>query len=243
MNLETVLDVEHYSDALFAFKTTRGPDIRSFKAGQFTMIGMADDDVLRAYSIASAPHEAHLEFLSIKVPGGPLTERLKDIQVGDQIEVGDRPTGTLVLDNLKPGKRLWCVATGTGLAPFLSIIRDQQTFERFEQVIVTHTVRTTQELAYGDLLTSLPITYYPTVTREPFVTPGRVTERIDSGALWSDLNLSPWSIDEDRVMICGSPEFNKDLRSRLEGLGFTHGTNRAPGDFVQERAFVMQRAG
>ncbi len=243
MNLETVLDVEHYSDGLFAFKTTRSPDIRSFKAGQFTMIGMADDDVLRAYSIASAPHEAHLEFLSIKVPGGPLTERLKDIQVGDQIEVGDRPTGTLVLDNLKPGKRLWCVATGTGLAPFLSIIRDQQTFERFEQVIVTHTVRTTQELAYGDLLTSLPITYYPTVTREPFKTPGRVTERIDSGALWSDLNLSPWSIDEDRVMICGSPEFNKDLRSRLEWLGFTHGTNRAPGDFVQERAFVMQRAG
>ena len=243
MNLETVLDVEHYSDALFAFKTTRSSDIRSFKAGQFTMIGMADDDVLRAYSIASAPHEAHLEFLSIKVPGGPLTERLKDIQVGHQIEVGDRPTGTLVLDNLKPGKRLWCVATGTGLAPFLSIIRDQQTFERFEQVIVTHTVRTTQELAYGDLLTSLPLTYYPTVTREPFETPGRVTERIDSGALWSDLNLSPWSIDEDRVMICGSPEFNKDLQSRLEGLGFTHGTNRAPGDFVQERAFVMQRAG
>ncbi len=243
MNLETVLDVEHYSDALFAFKTTRSSDIRSFKAGQFTMIGMADDDVLRAYSIASAPHEAHLEFLSIKVPGGPLTERLKDIQVGDQIEVGDRPTGTLVLDNLKSGKRLWCVATGTGLAPFLSIIRDQQTFERFEQVIVTHTVRTTQELAYGDLLTSLPITYYPTVTREPFETPGRVTDRIDSGALWSDLNLTPWSIDEDRVMICGSPEFNKDLRSRLEGLGFTHGTNRAPGDFVQERAFVMQRAG
>ena len=243
MNLETVLHVEHYSDALFSFKTTRGPDIRSFKAGQFTMIGMADDDILRAYSIASAPNEAHLEFLSIKVPGGPLTERLKDIQVGDQIEVGDRPTGTLVLDNLKPGKRLWCVATGTGLAPFLSIMRDQQTFERFEQVIVTHTVRTTQELAYGDLLTSLPITYYPTVTREPFQNPGRITERIDSGALWSDLSLTPWSVDEDRVMICGSPEFNKDLRSRLEGLGFIHGTNRVPGEFVQERAFVMQRAG
>lgn len=243
MNLETVLHVEHYSDTLFSFKTTRGPDIRSFKAGQFTMIGMADDDVLRAYSIASAPNEAHLEFLSIKVPGGPLTERLKDIQAGDQIEIGDRPTGTLVLDNLEPGKRLWCVATGTGLAPFLSIIRDQQTFERFEQVIVTHTVRTTQELAYGDLLSSLPITYYPTVTREPFQTPGRITERIDSGALWSDLDLTPWSIVEDRVMICGSPEFNKDIRSRLEGLGFTHGTNRTPGEFVQERAFVMQRAG
>ena len=243
MNFETVLHVEHYSDALFSFKTTRGPDIRSFKAGQFTMIGMADDDILRAYSIASAPNEAHLEFLSIKVPGGPLTERLKDIQVGDQIEVGDRPTGTLVLDNLKPGKRLWCVATGTGLAPFLSIMRDQQTFERYEQVIVTHTVRISEELAYGDLLTSLPITYYPTVTREPFQTPGRITDRIDSGTLWSDLNLTPWSVDEDRVMICGSPEFNKDLRSRLEGLGFTHGTNRVPGEFVQERAFVMQRAG
>ena len=226
MNLETVLHVEHYSDALFSFKTTRGPDIRSFKAGQFTMIGMADDDILRAYSIASAPNEPHLEFLSIKVPGGPLTERLKDIQVGDQIEVGDRPTGTLVLDNLKAGKRLWCVATGTGLAPFLSIMRDQQTFERFEQVIVTHTVRTTQELAYCDLLTSLPITYYPTVTREPFQTPGRITERIDSGALWLDLSLTPWSVDEDRVMICGSPEFNKDLRGRLESLGFSHGTNR-----------------
>ena len=242
MNLETVLNVEHYSKNLFSFKTTRSSEIRSFKAGQFTMIGMADDDLLRAYSIASAPSEEHLEFLSIKVPGGPLTERLKDIQAGDQIEVGDRPTGTLVLDNLKPGKRLWCVATGTGLAPFLSIIRDRQTFERFEQVIVTHTVRATQELAYADLLSSLPITYYPTVTREPFQTTGRITERIDSGALWSDLNLTSWAIDEDRVMICGSPEFNKDLRRRLEDLGFTHGTNRAPGDFVQERAFVMQRA-
>ena len=242
MNLETVLSVEHYSDALFSFKTTRSPEIRPFKAGQFTMIGMADDDVLRAYSIASAPDEAHLEFLSIKVPGGPLTERLKDIQAGDQIEVGDRPTGTLVLDNLKPGKRLWCVATGTGLAPFLSIVRDPQTFERFEQVIVTHTVRTTQELAYRDLLSALPITYYPTVTREPFQTPGRITERMDNGGLWSDLALEPWIAEEDRVMICGSPEFNKELRSRLEALGFTHGTNRAPGEFVQERAFVMQRA-
>jgi len=242
MNLETVLDVEHYSDALFSFKTTRSPDIRPFKAGQFTMIGMADDDVLRAYSIASAPDEEYLEFLSIKVPGGPLTERLKDIQKGDQIEVGDRPTGTLVLDNLQPGKRLWCVATGTGLAPFLSIIRDPKTFDRFEQVIVTHTVRVTQELAYADLLSALPITYYPTVTREPFQTPGRITERIDSGALWLDLGQGPWAVEDDRVMICGSPEFNKDLRSRLEGLGFTHGTNRAPGEFVQERAFVMQRA-
>ena len=241
MNLETVLSVQHYSDALFSFKTTRSQDIRAFKAGQFTMIGMGDNDVLRAYSIASSPASDHLEFLSIKVPGGPLTERLKDIQDGDQIEVGDRPTGTLVLDNLLPGKRLWCVATGTGLAPYLSIIRDPMTFERFEQVIVTHTVRTTRELAYRELLSSLPITYYPTVTREPFVTRGRITQRMDDGSLWDDLVLDPWNQDDDRIMICGSPEFNNELRNRLQLQGFSHGTNRAAGHFVQERAFVMQR--
>ena len=241
MNLETVLSVQHYSDALFSFKTTRSQDIRAFKAGQFTMIGMGDNDVLRAYSIASSPASDHLEFLSIKVPGGPLTERLKDIQDGDQIEVGDRPTGTLVLDNLLPGKRLWCVATGTGLAPYLSIIRDPMTFERFEQVIVTHTVRTTRELAYWELLSSLPITYYPTVTREPFVTQGRITQRMDDGSLWDDLVLDPWNQDDDRIMICGSPEFNNELRNRLQLQGFSHGTNRAAGHFVQERAFVMQR--
>jgi len=241
MNLETVLSVQHYSDALFSFKTTRSQDIRAFKAGQFTMIGMGDNDVLRAYSIASSPASDHLEFLSIKVPGGPLTERLKDIQDGDQIEVGERPTGTLVLDNLLPGKRLWCVATGTGLAPYLSIIRDPMTFERFEQVIVTHTVRTTRELAYRELLSSLPITYYPTVTREPFVTRGRITQRMDDGSLWDDLVLDPWNQDDDRIMICGSPEFNNELRNRLQLQGFSHGTNRAAGHFVQERAFVMQR--
>jgi len=241
MNLETVLSVQHYSDALFSFKTTRSEDIRAFKAGQFTMIGMGDNDVLRAYSIASSPASDHLEFLSIKVPGGPLTERLKDIQDGDQIEVGDRPTGTLVLDNLLPGKRRWCVATGTGLAPYLSIIRDPMTFERFEQVIVTHTVRTTRELAYRELLSSLPITYYPTVTREPFVTQGRITQRMDDGSLWDDLVLDPWNQDDDRIMICGSPEFNNELRNRLQSQGFSHGTNRAAGHFVQERAFVMQR--
>ncbi|MDG1156583.1 MAG: ferredoxin--NADP reductase [Litorivicinaceae bacterium] len=241
MNLETVLSVQHYSDALFSFKTTRSEDIRAFTAGQFTMIGMGDNDVLRAYSIASSPAADHLEFLSIKVPGGPLTERLKDIQEGDQIEVGDRPTGTLVLDNLLPGKRLWCVATGTGLAPYLSIIRDPMTFERFEQVIVTHTVRTTRELAYRELLSSLPITYYPTVTREPFATEGRITQRMDDGSLWDDLALEPWNQACDRIMICGSPEFNNELRNRLQSQGFLHGTNRAAGHFVQERAFVMQR--
>lgn len=241
MNLETVLSVTHYSDALFSFTTTRSPDIRAFKAGQFTMIGMADDDVLRAYSIASPPEESSLEFLSIKVPGGPLTERLQHIQPGDQIEVGDRPTGTLVIDNLTPAKRLWCVATGTGLAPFLSIVRDPKTFEKFDEVVVTHTVRTVAELAYRELLSGLPIRYYPTVTREAFATPGRITDRMDSGVLWSDLGVSPWTPDTDRIMICGSPEFNQQLRDQLTASGFTHGTNRAAGEFVQERAFVMQR--
>ena len=242
MNLETVLDVNHYSDVMFSFRTTRSDDIRPFKAGQFTMIGMSDDDILRAYSIASEPDADHLEFLSIKVPGGPLTERLKNIKSGDQIEVGNRPTGTLVLDNLTDAKRLWCVATGTGLAPYLSIIRDPRTFQRFDEIIVTHTARTTDELAYYDLLSSLPITYYPTVTRESFVTEGRITSLIDNGSLWTDLGVPSWHKDTDRVMICGSPEFNKELRVRLEAIGFLHGTNRAPGAFVQERAFVTQRA-
>lgn len=241
MNLETVLDVRHYSDGLFSFRTTRSDSIRPFKAGQFTMIGMADDDVLRAYSIASPPSADALEFLSIKVPGGPLTERLQHIQPGDQIEVGDRPTGTLVIDNLTEGRRLWCVATGTGLAPFLSIVQDPNTFEKFSEVILTHTVRTVAELAYRELLESLPITYYPTVTREPFERAGRITARMESGALWADLGVEPWHPEVDRIMICGSPEFNQTLRDQLTADGFVHGTNRAAGQFVQERAFVMQR--
>lgn len=241
MNLETVVSVRHYSDDLFSFQTTRSQDIRPFKAGQFTMIGMGDNDILRAYSIASAPSEPHLEFFSIKVQDGPLTSRLQHIREGDQIEVGDRPTGTLILDNLLPGKRLWCIATGTGLAPFLSIVRDPATFERFEEVILTHTVRTVQELAFAEMLATCPIRYYPTVTREPFHTQGRITERLASGAVFEDLSLPPWSVVDDRIMICGSPAFNNELRNDLQSREFKHGTNRAPGHFVQERAFVMQR--
>lgn len=241
MNLETVLSVTHYSDALFSFTTTRSETIRSFRAGQFTMIGMGTDDLLRAYSIASPPTAQHLEFLSIKVPGGPLTERLQHIKPGDQIEVGDRPTGTLVIDNLTPGQRLWCVATGTGLAPFLAIVRDPATFAKFDEVILTHTVRTVAELAYAELLQSLPIRYYPTVTREPFVRAGRITDRMAQGLVWADLDVPPWSPEVDRIMICGSPAFNQELRDQLTHTGFQHGTNRQPGEFVQERAFVMQR--
>lgn len=241
MNLETVLSVQHYSDDLFSFQTTRSDEIRPFKAGQFTMIGMGDSDTLRAYSIASTPADPHLEFLSIKVADGPLTSRLQHIQAGDQIEVGDRPTGTLILDNLIPGRRLWCIATGTGLAPFLSIVRDPSTRERFDEIILTHTVRTVRELAFADQLNALPIRYYPTVTRESFHTEGRITDRLASGAVFGDLQLPPWSVEDDRIMICGSPAFNNELRADLEGRGFVHGTNRAPGHFVQERAFVMQR--
>ena len=242
MNLERVLSVTHYADNLFSFTTTRGDDIRPFVAGQFTMIGMADDDVLRAYSIASPPQADYLEFLSVIVEDGPLTSRLKDIQVGQEIEVSDRPTGTLVLRNLLPAKRLWCVSTGTGLAPFLSVVRDPATFEQYDEVILTHTVRTKAELAYGELLESLPIKYYPTVTREDFKTQGRITDLLNSGQAYSDLDVPEWNVEEDRIMICGSPEFNNEIRASLEARGFVHGTNRAPGHFVQERAFVTQRA-
>ena len=243
MNYETVLHVEHHSERLFSFKTTRQNFEKPFIPGQFTMIGMGDDDVLRAYSIASAPHQDTLEFFSIKVDDGPLTSRLQHIKVGDEIEVGNRPTGPLVVKNLIPGKRLWCLATGTGLAPFLSIVRDPETLGSFDQVIVTHTVRHVRELAFRELLESLPVVYYPSVTREPFERNGRITALVESGQIFNELNLSPWNIEEDRIMICGSPEFNADLRRQLESKGFVHGTNRTPGHFVQERAFVTQHPG
>jgi len=239
MHFETVTSVTHYSDYLFSFITTRSRDFRPFKAGQFTMIGMGDDDLVRAYSIVSPPQADHLEFLSIKVADGALTSRLQSIQPGDEIEVVNRPAGTLVLDNLTPGKRLWCLATGTGLAPFLSLVRDPLTFQRFEEVVVTHTVRTSAELAYADLLTELPVHYYPTVTREAHAHTGRITEHIDKGGLFAALGLSGWNPEQDRVMLCGSQAFNRDLKERLEAAGFSHGSNRAPGEYVQERAYVM----
>ena len=239
MHFETVRSVSHYSDYLFSFTTSRSPDFRPFKAGQFTMIGMGDDDLVRAYSIASPPGVDHLEFLSIKVPDGALTTRLQKIQPGDEIEVVNRPTGTLVIDNLTPGKRLWCLATGTGLAPFLSIIRDPLTFQKFDEVVVTHTVRTCAELAYADMLQSLPIHYYPTVTREPFTRTGRITEHMDNGSIFTHLGLKGWNKAEDRILLCGSHAFNQDIKQRLEAAGLSHGSNRQSGEFVQERAYVM----
>lgn len=251
-NEERVLSVHHWTDRLFSFTTTRDPALR-FSNGHFTMIGLRVNDkpLLRAYSIASANYEEHLEFLSIKVEEGPLTSRLQHIQVGDTIIVGKKPTGTLLIDYLLPGKRLYLLSTGTGLAPFLSIIRDPETYERFEQVILVHGVRQVDELAYHDLMTDhLPqheflgemvrqkLLYYPTVTREPYRNMGRVTDLITSGKLFADLSLPPLKREEDRVMICGSPGMLTDLKAMLEERGFVEGNTTTPGDFVIERAFV-----
>ena len=251
-NEERVLSVHHWTDRLFTFTTTRDPSLR-FSNGHFTMIGLRVNDkpLLRAYSIASANYEEHLEFLSIKVDNGPLTSRLQHIQVGDTIIVGRKPTGTLLTDYTLPGKRLYLLGTGTGLAPFLSIIRDPETYEKFEKVILVHGVRQVDELAYHDMVTEhLPnheflgdlvrsqLLYYPTVTRESYRNMGRITELIETGKLESDLGLPPINAAEDRVMLCGSPHMLTDLKHLLESRGFKEGNTSTPGDFVIERAFA-----
>jgi len=253
-NEERVLSVHHWTDKLFTFTTTRDPSLR-FSNGHFTMIGLRVDNkpLLRAYSIVSPNYEDHLEFLSIKVQDGPLTSRLQHIQVGDALIVGKKPTGTLVADYLLPGRRLYLLSTGTGLAPFMSIIRDPDVYERFEQIVLVHGVRQKDELAYHDLLTehlpahevlgdlvSSQLRYYPTVTREAYRNMGRVTELIETGRLFDDLQLPPFDRESDRVMICGSPGMLRDLKQMLEGRGFREGSTSAPGDFVIERAFVEQ---
>ena len=253
-NEERVLSVHHWTDRLFTFTTTRDASLR-FSNGHFTMIGLRVNakPLLRAYSIVSANYEEHLEFLSIKVPDGPLTSRLQHIQVGDSIIVGRKPTGTLLVDYLLPGKRLYLLSTGTGLAPFMSIIRDPETYERFEQVVLVHGVRQADELAYHDLVTEhLPqheflgemvrkqLLYYPTVTRESYRNMGRVTHLMESGKMFEDLKLPKLDPAIDRVMICGSPHMLKDLKAMLEGRGFKEGNTSKPGDFVIERAFAEQ---
>jgi len=249
---EKVLSVHHWTDRLFSFTTTRDAGLR-FSNGHFTMIGLRVNDkpLLRAYSIVSPNYEETLEFLSIKVQDGPLTSRLQHIQVGDSIIVGKKPTGTLLIDYLLPGKNLYMFGTGTGLAPFLSIIRDPETYERFEKVILIHGVREVKELAYHDYITKeLPehellgdlvrdqLLYYPTVTREPFKNQGRVTDLIENGKLFSDLNMPILNPSSDRVMICGSPQLLKDLKKILEDRSFKEGSTTTPGDYVIERAFV-----
>lgn len=252
---ETVLSVHHWTDRLFSFTTTRDQALR-FSNGHFTMIGLRTEGgkpLLRAYSIASANYEEHLEFLSIKVPDGPLTSRLQHIKVGDKIIVGRKPTGTLLIDYLLPGKNLYLLGSGTGLAPWMSIVRDPATYERFEKVILVHGVRQVAELAYYDYLThELPdheflgeivarqLLYYPTVTREPFKNQGRITTLLETGKLQADLGLPAFNPEYDRVMICGSPEMLRDLKHMLEKRSFVEGNTTKPADFVIERAFAEQ---
>ena len=253
-NEETVLSVHHWTDRLFSFTTTRDTAFR-FSNGHFVMIGLPVDGkpLLRAYSIASANYEETLEFLSIKVQDGPLTSRLQHIQPGDSIIVGHKPTGTLLIDYLLPGKRLYMFGTGTGLAPFMSIIRDPDTYEKFDEVILVHGCRLVSELAYRDYITNeLPqheflgemvsqqLKYYPTVTREPFPTQGRIPDLIESGQMARDLGVPQLNPQVDRVMLCGSPEMLKSIKAVLEARGFNEGNTTTPGDFVVERAFVEQ---
>jgi len=250
---ETVTWVQHWTESLFSFRTTRDPTLR-FSSGQFVMVGLVKEDgkpLVRAYSIASPAWHDELEFYSIKVADGPLTSRLQNIKVGDEVLIGRKPTGTLVLDGLKPGKRLYMLGTGTGLAPWLSLARDPEVYERFDQVIVTHTVRGVADLNYRELLSGAlaedellgeliapKLKYYPTVTREPFQTKGRVTDLIESGQLFRDLGTPPFDPAVDRVMLCGSMEMIKDMAHLCESHGLIEGSNAEPGDFVLERAFV-----
>ena len=250
---EKVLSVHHWNETLFSFTTTRDPGLR-FENVHFVMIGLQAEGkpLMRAYSIASANYEEHLEFLSIKVQNGPLTSRLQHIQVGDDILVSRKPVGTLVTHDLLPGKHVYLFATGTGLAPFMSIIKDPETYEKFEKVILVHGVRQISELAYREFIQhELPnneyfgdevrqkLIYYPTVTREEFETTGRITTLIDSGQLFSDIGLKPLDPAVDRAMICGSPGMLKDISALLDARGFEiSGGVGEPGDYVIERAFV-----
>lgn len=251
---ERVTDVHHWTDSLFSFKTTRDPGFR-FKSGYFTMIGLEQEGrpLLRAYSMASAHYEEELEFFSIKVPDGPLTSKLQHIRIGDEVLVNSKATGTLVEDNLLPGRHLYLIATGTGLAPFLSIIRDPDIYENFDQVILTHGCRFVDELAYQGIITDhLPnneyfgdlvrekLIYYPTVTREAFQNTGRLTDLVASGKLTQDIGLDDISPDADRFMICGSPSMLSDFTAMLDERGFRETRNGEIGHYVIERAFVEQ---
>lgn len=251
-NTETVTSVHHWTERLFSFQTTRDPSFR-FLNGQFTMIGLEVEGrpLMRAYSLASANYEEGLEFLSIKVPDGPLTSRLQNIQEGDKILVGRKPVGTLVADSLLPGKNLYLLGTGTGLAPFMAIIKDPEIYERFEHVVLCHGVRQVAELAYADYIqTQLPndeligeivagkLLYYPTVTREPFRNRGRLTDLIGQGTIAAELGLPAISKEDDRFMLCGSPELLTDMTAWLRQEGFQEGSHTTPAQFVVEKAFV-----
>lgn len=249
---ETVLSVKHWTESLFSFTATRNAGFR-FQNGQFVMIGLEVEGrpLLRAYSMASANHEENLEFFSIKVADGPLTSRLQKIKEGDTILVGAKATGTLIAGNLLPGKRLLLLSTGTGLAPFASLIKDPDIYDNFETIILAHGCRQVSELAYGEHLVEKlkqdeffgpmienKLIYYPTVTREPFRNRGRITDLIASSQMFNDVGLPPLNIETDRVMLCGSPSMLEDLYRMFEERGFVEGSHSEPGHFVIEKAFV-----
>lgn len=249
---ERILSVRHWADGLFSFTTTRSPTFR-FESGMFTMIGLEVDGrpLLRAYSIASPAYAEHLEFLSIAVPNGPLTSRLRHIKPGDDLMVSAKPTGTLLLHNLKPGRTLYLLATGTGLAAFMGIVREPEVYERFERVVLVHSVRFAAELAYRDLLSrtlaedefigdfvTKKFIYCPTVTREVFERRARITDLLSSGQIFRDFELAPLDPAEDRLMLCGSSDMLSELSAILEALGFSEGSNASPGDYVIEKAFA-----
>ena len=252
-NVQKVLSVHHWTDAYFSFTCTRDEHLR-FDNGQFVMVGLMVDGkpLMRAYSVASANWEEHLEFFSIKVQNGPLTSRLQHLQVGDEVLISKKPTGTLVQDNLLPGKNLYLLSTGTGLAPFMSIIKDPEVYERYEKVILTHGVRWVSELGYHDyIMKELPnneyfgeeirekLIYYPTVTREPFYNQGRLTDLIISGKLTDDIGMPRLNRETDRVLICGSPSMLQSCCDMLNDMGFTESPRMGePGDYAIERAFV-----
>ena len=249
---EKVLSVQHWTDTLFSFRATRNTGFR-FQNGQFAMIGLEIDGrpLMRAYSMASANHEEELEFFSIKVADGPLTSQLQKIKEGDIILVGRKATGTLITDNLLPGKRLLLLSTGTGLAPFASLIKDPDVYDRFEQIVLVHGCRQVSELAYGEQLVenlredelfgpllAEKLTYYPTVTREPFRNRGRITDLITSKQLFNDIGQEPLNIEGDRIMMCGSPAMLEELRQMFVARDFVEGSHSEPGHFVIEKAFV-----
>ncbi len=252
VHAETVVSVKHYTDRLFSFRITRPQSFR-FRSGEFVMIGLpnAEKPVFRAYSIASPAWDEELEFYSIKVPNGPLTSELQKIVPGDTVLLRQKSTGTLVNDALSPAKRLYMIATGTGIAPFASLIRDPDTYEKFDEIVLTNTCRDVAELAYGDeLIAALRadpligelvagrVHYYPTTTREDGERTGRITTLIESGKLFSDLGVAPFDPASDRVMICGSLDMIRDVKALVEKSGLVEGSNAAPADFVVERAFV-----
>ena len=252
VHAETVVSVKHHTDRLFSFRITRPQSFR-FRSGEFVMIGLpnAEKPVFRAYSIASPAWDEELEFYSIKVPNGPLTSELQKIVPGDTVLLRQKSTGTLVNDALSPAKRLYMIATGTGIAPFASLIRDPDTYEKFDEIVLTNTCRDIAELAYGDeLIAALRadpligelvagrVRYYPTTTREDGERTGRITTLIESGKLFSDLGVAPFDPASDRVMICGSLDMIRDVKALVERSGLVEGSNAAPADFVVERAFV-----